>query len=212
MVIHAIIESARPGISNPTISIIGDIYTYMTIPVTMPLPPLQHLPHRVVADLQFRNDASAKAGLSTHSYWRLTQASVRIGLADIKGRWYESSTLLPILQNGNFVINYERGEVSDTGPWMNGRGEGKSNYGIRKSTRREALGRAVPQHTQISRGLEGPPEENHFPEEMGTQANPITYDVGVGGRTDLDIDQYMQLDQDEFMQQFGGQFYGDTEH
>ena len=155
------------------------------------------------------------------------QALARIGIADIKGRWYESSVLLPILRGAkDFTLDLRRGEITDVGQWMNGRGDsslGAGKPGLRHFERLDAFGRSVPPGTRISKGLDGDPADNVFPVEQLPPPGPpppttttATMEEDSGGRQvvgDGDIAEFMDLDrmEDGFVQQFteGAQFYGD---
>lgn len=151
--------------------------------------------------------------------------------------------LLPILRGAaDFTRDLRRGDIGDAGYWMNGRGDSSSasggrgdgatgKVGTRKLERVEAFGRAVPMGTKISRGLDGPADENVFPsEQQGVMAGVGTEEVGRGqlqqgvgvgvgvgiGDGDGDIDEFMNLDRLEegYVQQYagdggGGQFYGE---
>lgn len=136
-------------------------------------------------------------------------------ITDVKGRWYESSTLLPILKGpADFSRDLQRGEVGDAGQWMNARGDCNvtaGNNALRTGTRHvdrlEAFGKSIPAGTRISRGLDGPPEDQVFPEV------PVATAVGQGhgepmqgvedgkvevkGVSDGDIAQFMDLDRME---------------
>ncbi|KAI9772463.1 MAG: hypothetical protein M1840_000666 [Geoglossum simile] len=153
MVLHDIVERTRQGFGDAgpisTVSLIGDIYTFKTVmntPNEQP-PENPHLPQRLREDLRFRN-ATTITNKRTVSFWNLFQPLARLEIGDIKGRWYESSLLLPILRgHEDFARDYQRGEISDAGTWMNGRLETSMNgnkTGRRFSTRRAAFGRSVP--------------------------------------------------------------------
>ena len=234
MVLHDIIEKSRPGFSNSStvVHLVGDIYTFSTIPYGPGREPPEnvHLPSRLRQDLDYRNRATIPTK-RTISYWKLVQPQGRLGLAEVKGRWYESSVLLPILRGAaDFTRDLRRGEIGDAGYWMNGRGDSSSatgrgdatsgKVGTQKFDRVEAFGRAVPMGTKISRGLDGPPEENIFPMEPGIPGAPMVgTEEGQRGQlqqgvSDGDIDEFMNLDRMEegYVQQFaegGAQFYGD---
>ena len=124
------------------------------------------------------------------------------------------------------------------GAWINGRGDANSSpgrAGTRYKDRLEAFGRAVPPGTKISKGLDGPVEENAFPAittdppgmqstmAMATQSSAdlapqSSAQAGGGGGgqvqhvqgvSDGDIEQFMNLDRMEegFTQNYvGGQF------
>lgn len=225
MILHDIVDRTRPGYpagtAGTTTYFVGDIYTFTTVvhtPGREP-PPNQALPIRLRQDLTFRNQATipTKGNMSS---WKLMQPLARLGLGEVKGRWYESSLLLPILRgSADFTRDLRRGEISDAGMWMNGRGDsslGAGKIGQKKFDRREAFGRAVPAGTQISRGLDGPPGENDFPVEAGSSAHPIPLEDEHPVQThqtvtDGDMDEFMNLDrmEDHYVQQYaenGGQF------
>ncbi len=239
MIIHQIIEKLKQNstsINSASVHIVGDVYRYTTVAYTVGQEPPEnpHLPMRLRQDLKYRNRVSI-ASKRVISFWQIYQASVRLGITDIKGRWYESSILLPILHGAAaFQADVQRGEISDVGTWINGRGDANSapgKPGTRYPHRLEAFGKAVPAGTKISRGLDGPAEENVFPapanpsgmQPAGTMAAQPAPDLaaqagsqGVAGQgqqvqgvSDGDIEQYMDLDRLEegFTQNYvGGQF------
>lgn len=238
MIIHQIIEKLKQNstnVSSASVLTVGDIYRYSTIPYTVGQEPAENpnLPMRLRQDLKYRNRVSI-ASKRTISYWKIIQAASRLGITDIKGRWYESSILLPILHGASaFHQDVQRGEITDVGTWINGRGDANSapgKPGKRYTHRLEALGRAVPAGTKISKGLDGPAEENVFPatNPLGMQpamtmvAQPGadlaaqssaqgggTSEQHVQGVSDGDIEQFMNLDRMEegFTQNYvGGHF------
>lgn len=230
LILHDIVDRTRPGYpagaANSTTYFVGDIYTFTTVMHTPARePPINPaLPTRLREDLRFRNQATIPTK-GTVSSWKLMQPLARLGLGEVKGRWYESSLLLPILRGpADFTRDLRRGEISDAGMWMNGRGDssslGAGKIGHKKPDRREAFGRAVPAGTLISRGLDGPPGENDFPVEAGSSAHPIALveEEHSGqmqqGVTDGDIEEFMNLDrmEEHYVQQYaenGGQFADD---
>lgn len=238
MIIHQIIEKLKQNstsAASASVHIVGDIYRYSTIPYTVGQEPAENpnLPMRLRQDLKYRNRVSI-ASKRTISYWKLIDAAKRPSITDIKGRWYESSILLPILHGAAaFQQDVQRGEITDVGTWINGRGDANSapgKAGMRYTDRLEAFGRAVPPGTKISKGLDGPAEENVFPAANPSGMQPaVTMAVqpvidltaqssaqGSGGQgqqvhgvSDGDIDQFMDLDRMEegFTQNYlGGQF------
>ncbi len=228
MILHDIVDRTRPGYPAGTAStttyFVGDIYTFTTgmhTPGRKP-PTNPALPIRLEQDLTFRNQATIETK-GTVSSWKLMQPLARLGLGEVKGRWYESSRLLPILRgSADFTRDLRRGEISDAGMWMNGRGDsslGAGKIGLKKFDRREAFGRAVPAGTQLSRGLDGPPGENDFPVETGSPAHPITLEEEQPAQmqqavTDRDIEEFMNLDrmEEHYVQQYaenGGRFADD---
>ncbi|TAQ83995.1 hypothetical protein B7494_g7678 [Chlorociboria aeruginascens] len=182
--------------TNSIVTFIGDIYKF----VEMPMPytdrsqwPTPALPPRMVADLRFRNEVADNAKRATWYEWRLLQPAAKKGLAEVKGRWYESRSLLPILrgiqQSEQDIL---QGTSGDTSIWMNGRGDSNPGQGQRKISRLDTLGRAVPPGFTISRGLDEPQADNLFPDVMPSQFVPISQPGYIEG----DIDQYMDLGED----------------
>ena len=153
MVIHQIIEKLKPNSTNinlASVHLVGDVYRYTTIPydpANPRLPANPHLPARMKADLEFRNSITVPIK-RIHSYWNLLQSAVRLSISDLKGRWYESSILLPILRGSNvFAADVQKGEITDVGDWINGRGDANAaagKTGTRFRERLEAIGKAVP--------------------------------------------------------------------
>ena len=154
MILHRIIESqskrsnGQPG----DVYVVGDIYTFVTVSSTVHVPKNQFLPVRVQEDLDYRN-RSMIAHKSQVSYWRLLQAGARLSLADVKGRWYESRVLLPIITGqAPFITSVGKGEIADVGDMLNMRGLStglKDLVGLRKNSRMEALAGSVPKDTSI---------------------------------------------------------------
>jgi hypothetical protein len=155
MVIEAIIEdgSATTKTASST-SIIGDIYAF----VQVHLPPIYNdrknwptprLPPRMAADLQWRNENSFERRRNIWSEWQLKESKAKRGLSAIKGRWYESRRLLPILRPDEFEKEVAAGETYDAGVWMNSRFDAV-NDSLSRKPRLEAFGRAVPKDLIIS--------------------------------------------------------------
>ncbi|QSZ34388.1 hypothetical protein DSL72_005980 [Monilinia vaccinii-corymbosi] len=189
LVIQKLIE--RPIQTNPLLTVVtfvGDIYKF----VEMPMPytsrsqwPTPDLPARMVADLRFRNEVADNAKKRTWYEWQLLEPAARRGLSDIKGRWYETRLLLPVLRGLEaYQLGIGRGETSDASLWMNGRGDTIGGAGKRQKNRRMTLGKSVPDDFKVSRGLDGPPADNLFPETTDSAPSVVI----------PDIDQFMDLD------------------
>lgn len=193
MIVHRILEKLKPGSTNTssaTIHFVGDVYSFSTTAYTPGLQPPdnRHLPTRLRQDLEYRNRATLTTK-RTVSAWNITQAQARVGLGDVKGRWYESSVLLPILRGAAaFTSDLGRGEISDVGQWMNGRADSTlppGKQGTRYLDRLDVFGKSIPPGTKISKGLDGPPEENVFPLEQPLTPSMIEDDLqsGRGGQS-----------------------------
>ncbi|KAM3069393.1 hypothetical protein ACMFMG_005499 [Clarireedia jacksonii] len=190
LVIQKLIERTVPPATS-IVTFIGDIYKF----VEMPMPysnrsewPTPSLPARMVTDLRFRNEVADNANKRTWYEWQLLEPAARRGLADIKGRWYETRTLLPVLRGvEQYQLGLQRGETSDAGLWMNGRGDTSRGPGVRKKNRKDTLGQAVPVDFKVSRGLDGPAQDDIFPDAGAAQQQPQAFVMS-------DIDQFMDLD------------------
>ncbi|KAF4632327.1 hypothetical protein G7Y89_g5800 [Cudoniella acicularis] len=192
LIIHKLIERTTPP-NNSIVTFIGDIYKF----VEMPTPyknradwPTPALPPRMVADLRYRNEVADQANKGIWYEWRLLEPAARRGLSDIKGRWYETRSLLPILRGVHkYNLEIASGITSDAGSWMNGRRDKNNNPETRKKNRSHTLGTAVPDDFKVSRGLDGHPSDDVFPDIQQPHLNPAVSFV------ESDLDQFMDLDQ-----------------
>lgn len=221
MIIHKVVEKLKNNSTNAataTIHLDGDIYRWAIVPYITGQEPAENpnLPIRLRQDLNYRNRLTI-ASKRTISYWKIIHSAARISITDIKGRWYESYILLPILHGvANFQQEVERGEIGDVGSWINGRGDANGTpqkAGTRYKDRIETFGRAVPAGTQISKGLDSPVQQGTNtqavpPANLTTQAPiqqvPAAQEQGQQsqGTNDGDLSQFMDLD---YVEQ-GGQF------
>ncbi|KAL9111095.1 MAG: hypothetical protein Q9187_007970, partial [Circinaria calcarea] len=227
MILHHIIEKSSLGPNNTIlqdIHVIGDHYTFTTIPFDHNnLPPNNpHLPLRLMEDLAYRNRATSGKKREV-SYWKLVEPQTCIRLEDIKGRWYESRVLLPILHGQSaFALSYSKGEIGDVGSWMNGRGDctsGVDKLGkpwLKKSNRTDAFGASVPRGTRI-RGINDHatpvnliPQHRAFPVDpalLAAQVNNVNIGIGGNGHggqqqmghgpMDTDMAEFVDVDQME---------------
>ena len=206
MIIHQIIEKLKANSTNAasaTIHVVGDVYRYTTMNYVPGQEPAEnpHLPIRLRQDLNYRNRITI-ASKRTISYWKIIQAGTRITITDIKGRWYESSVLLPIIQGAvNFNADVQRGEIGDVGVWINGRGDANcapGKPGTRYKDRKETFGRAVPASLEIGKGLDTPVEEasaHTLPQPMiAPQAAAQAQAQQSQAVGDGDLSQFMDLD------------------
>ena len=219
MVVQQLFEKLKPGSTNinlATLHVVGDVFRYVTVPATHPaaepFPSMAHLPIRMREDLEFRNRITIPKK-HTASYWKLIQPQARLSISDVKGRWYESSVLLPILRPPQeYQGEVARGEISDVGAWINGRSDANQStgrVGTRVKSRVEAFGKAVPENFKLSEGA-----ENTVKPETKVQNSPVQSDptarvnagigMGIGGAGkpvtgvgDGDIAEFMDLDRME---------------
>jgi hypothetical protein len=215
MILHDIAERIRQDFhdsgSISTVNLVGDIYTFKTImhnPSELP-PENPHLPQRLREDLRFRN-ATTIANKGTVSFWNFFQPLVRLELGDIKGRWYESSLLLPILRgHEDFARDYQRGEINDAGTWMNGRLETSINgnrVGRRFPTRREVFGRAVPPGLVFGDGRDARTDSRRTFSRVEVPVTDYSRTVGFQDPHGLELHlmdmHWDRIDSDRLMQQF----------
>ena len=144
---------------TPDLFFIGDIYTYRSNPQpSKQMPRNTYLPARVQQDLEFRNAASMSLGKGSH-YWKFIKPLARLSAAEIKGRWYESRSMIPILHSTEVLANAVReGAVDDIGDSLNSHGDSSAIVAPaerRRGTREEAFGGAVPGGTVFGGGLSG---------------------------------------------------------
>jgi hypothetical protein len=197
LIIHKLIERTTPQ-STSIVTVVGDVYKF----VEMPTPykniadwPTPDLPPRMATDLRYRNEVAHVAKTGIWYEWRLLEPAARKGLADIKGRWYETRTLMPILRDPQkFQADKDRGRTNDSGEFMNGRRDNNTVPEERKKNRKDTLGQAVPPDFRVSRGLDGPPADDVFPDDL-SQAQLQQQPQPQQGTFDGDLSQFMDLDQ-----------------
>jgi hypothetical protein len=205
MVIEAIVENDPATIkaASPA-TVIGDIYAF----VQMHLPPIYNdrknwptprLPPRMVADLQWRNENSFDRRRNIWSEWQLKESMAKRGLSAIKGRWYETRRLLPILRPGEFEKEVLEGETYDAGVWMNSRFDAINDTLSRKQSRLDTFGSAVPKDLKISLGLDESLGNGKIPDEKSSiksgnaplndgQYGSMGVEVEVVGSHSMDVD------------------------
>lgn len=231
LVIHAIVERRKTAamtgqIIQQSTYLVGDQYALVNIQhndpnVPTPAAPSMnpHLPERLTQDLAYRNAQSIHIK-HVASYWKLVRSQAQVGLPEIKGRWYEASILLPILQGQQqFDTMLAKGDVQEASLWMNSRGDCQnanrpvnapkiSNQNLRKPTRREALGLAIPQGVEIQDAAQ-PPMPNVDPALSDTSSQTLNIDPRFDTAQDADggLGQFMDLDSHGDIPGFG-QSYG----
>jgi hypothetical protein len=153
LILHQIISSPSP--SNPSqsvVDVIGDAYAFVTTVHPSATPPSNqsHLPLRVKEDLAYRNRFSNPKQRT--SYWKFVGAH-KLPLTDIKGRWYESRTLLPFISDPTEMARMATaGDIKDVGVYLNARGDSKlqqRTLGTRTMERMDVFGQAVPAGTRL---------------------------------------------------------------
>jgi hypothetical protein len=154
LVIKKIIEhqSKSPSMSDVILS--GDVWKFTKMPT-----PIENrdIPARMIEDLNFRNEVEHAAQTGLWSEWRISEPNAKKELKDIKGRWYETKSLLPILRGKeHFYADLAKGVAGDSGMWMNARGGQNVGNGFKYEDRESTFNRAVPPGFKVSRGLDDP--------------------------------------------------------
>jgi hypothetical protein len=181
MVVTDIVERTSPQAGGTAVHVIGDIYSYATVPISNPaqlpeLPKNPNLPIRMREDMTWRNHLLVPHA-RTFAYWKLSAPGSRFDIAEIKGRWYETALVFeePFTKS---VKNNEGGN----GVWMNSRGDATQvgrMTGAAVPQRLQAFGRAIPEGTQLIDGID-PPEQ--------PQAQTQDVNMGMGGHADVFTD------------------------
>jgi hypothetical protein len=181
MVVTDIVERTSPQAGGTAVHVIGDIYSYATVPISNPaqlpeFPKNPNLPIRMREDMTWRNHLLVPHA-RTFAYWKLSAPGSRFDIAEIKGRWYETALVFeePFTKS---VKNNEGGN----GVWMNSRGDATQvgrMTGAAVPQRLQAFGRAIPEGTQLIDGID-PPEQ--------PQAQTQDVNMGMGGHADVFTD------------------------
>lgn len=216
MVVSSVVEKLKPGSTDAmkaTVWVVGDVLRWVVVPATQEaagmVPGQGHLPVRMREDLEFRNRIT-RAKKQVLGYWKLLSPGQRMNISEVKGRWYESGVLLPVLRGKEvYAAEVARGEISDVGNWINGREDANlagGRVGTRKADRVEAFGKAVPEGTRIGVVPEGFGQKGNTPlpgapvaalgdggvrMAIGGEAGKVT------GVSDGDIAEFMDLDKME---------------
>ncbi|KAH4292519.1 hypothetical protein HBH98_152800 [Parastagonospora nodorum] len=196
MVVTDILERVTTTGPQSTSQIImtGDIYSYSILsapdPNNLPIPPSSsnpNIPIRMREDMAWRNRMLVPM-TQTLGWWRLLASSSRVEIADVKGRWYETSLLFEE-SFGKAVKNGEGGN----GIWMNARGDatgvGRST-GTPRLDRVVAFGNALPKGTRLIEGLE-PPNAQNVPT---TDMQGLDIGIGNSAADPFSIDDFMNVE------------------
>lgn len=197
LVLQSIIERRAVASEEHQIYLVGDIYQLQQIRHTNPMTPTpasaasnQQLPPRLTQDLTFRNErAIAAKGIA--SFWKLIRTAARVEINQIKGRWYEASLILPILQETVFHEAARKGEIAEATLWMNARGDCVNanrapnlphlpRKDVYRPTRRQAFGRAMPPNAEIKEGIEPP--------SLAVNVDPALQGMASQSSVSMDID------------------------
>ncbi|KAK7927231.1 hypothetical protein PG985_004229 [Apiospora marii] len=120
----------------------GDIYRLEEIPRQQPAIEQPQIPPAMFNEKAFRDEVRAAAG--THFQWVPILQNVTKDETVIRGRFYETSRLMAILDQNKFDAALAKGEVEDVQAYLNNRADSKGVYVGRKKSRLEMLAGAVP--------------------------------------------------------------------
>lgn len=223
LVVHSIVELCKAAAMtgravHQSTYVIGDMYSLVNVQHSDPSQPTPaaanmnpQLPERLTQDLAVRNAHSIHVK-RVASYWKFVRSQVPVDISAIKGRWYEASLLLPILQGQPaFEGMAAKGDIQEASLWMNSRGDCQNanrpgnaprlgTQIIRKAGRREALGNAIPANADIQDSAQPPVLANVDPALNDINIDP-RFDTAQDGNADMD--QFMNLDSHGDMAGFG---------
>ncbi|KAK7956281.1 uncharacterized protein PG986_005503 [Apiospora aurea] len=120
----------------------GDIYRLEEITRQQPVVEQTEIPSAMFKEKVFRDGIRAAAG--THFQWVPVLQNVTKDETVIRGRFYETSRLMAILDQNKFDAALAKGEVEDVQAYLNNRADSKGVYVGRKQNRLEMLAGAVP--------------------------------------------------------------------
>lgn len=202
-IIERIYPQTKPNTPPPTsVSIVGDIYSYATLDVpdisNPPKPPQQNLnlPTRMVYDMTWRNRVLVPLTRSM-AWWKLIYGGSRLDIAEIKGRWYETSLLF----QEPFTKAVKNGEGGN-GIWMNSRGDATGlgkNAGVVRPDRIAAFGQSVPKGVGLTVGLD-PPSQQLPAQQQQQQEHGMGLNAGAEALTLDDLINVDHLGDDTGMQ------------
>lgn len=147
-----------PRSTTTDVTVVGDIYVHMSYPTSSPrLPIPEWLPQRLVRETTFRNQiTSSHSQQPTMSTWKLLHAGHTVRLEDIKGRWYESSLLIPYLKGrDNYNQTLQSGTWDEVATQMNemgNAGQATARGWCRTGKRDDVLTTAVPHGFSLEKG------------------------------------------------------------
>lgn len=128
----------------------GDIYRLEETASQQPLPNHGQLPLTMVREQQFRNEVRKRAGTQFH--WVPIQLNQHKSESVIRGRFYETSKLMPILDPARYQAALSRSLVEDVQAYLNNRLDSVGPYMGRRKNRLETLSTAVPSGFFLSLG------------------------------------------------------------
>ncbi|KAK7997263.1 hypothetical protein PG989_005303 [Apiospora arundinis] len=126
----------------------GDIYRLEEISRQQVVVPQTQIPLSMIKEKAFRDSVRAAAG--THFQWVPVLQNVTKDETVIRGRFYETSRLMAILDQNKFDAALAKGEVEDVQAYLNNRADSKGVYVGRKKNRLEMLAGAVPNDFVLS--------------------------------------------------------------
>lgn len=149
------------GISRSTttdVTVLGDIYAHISYSTSSTLSPIPGwLPQRLVRETVLRNRVtSAHPQQPLMSTWKLLHAAQTVRLEDIKGRWYESSLLIPYLKGrDHYNQTLQSGTWDEVATQMNemgNAGQAAARGWCRNGRRDDVLTTSVPHGFSLEKG------------------------------------------------------------
>lgn len=121
---------------------LGDVYRLEETANQQSPPDHGHLPATMIREQQFRSEVKKRAG--TRFDWILVQQNQDKAETAIRGRFYETSKLMPIIDGPRFQAALSRGVVEDVQGYLNNHLDSVGTYIGRRKNRVETLSTAVP--------------------------------------------------------------------
>lgn len=110
------------------------------------LVPIEQLPIALRDESHWRSQVQPGA----FQGWVMVGDGVRLKEKSIRGRFYPTHRIMPILNPAAFEVAVARRQVEDQLPYLNSRMEGLGHYLGRKPNRRETLGTSVPTGARLN--------------------------------------------------------------
>ncbi|KAI5925251.1 hypothetical protein F4810DRAFT_70623 [Camillea tinctor] len=120
----------------------GDVWRLQELDLQQPVPGHQHLPIAMQQEKLFRDEVLRPRGLRVD--WVLVAGNVTKEQQAVRGRFYETNKLAPILNPETFQHFLAQGAVADLQSLLNNRGDSNGPYVGRKVDRAATVAGAIP--------------------------------------------------------------------
>jgi hypothetical protein len=135
---------------NDVLHFLGDIYRLEETSSQLPGQSNGQLPPAMIREQQFRNEVKRHA--ATRFEWVLVLQNQDKPETSIRGRFYETSKLMPILDPAKHQDALSKGVIEDVQAYLNNRLDSAGTYFGRRKNRLETLSTSVPNGFFLSFG------------------------------------------------------------